>query len=212
MKILFLLLFSVNWIFAGTIVVIIPKNQNPGHFGTGLPIVESYKEEGYIRENKIETQQEGQVETYTYNDVTPGRYRISLMGEGNPMGYVEKLSETHIQVTKSSTNRVFLYPLQSPIPSLPEDVQLAIEQYQEKGEFELTMTFKGSDHRFIQSRGGGLEIHYLRPDCIYSLDIYTYQATDKNKNGFEIKTLYSKEFTLEKENPAKDQQDDPSSK
>lgn len=137
--------------------------------------------------------QEGQVATFTFKGVEPGKYRVSYTACDNPMGFDETLMETLVTVSKTSSTVYLFRPQAHEQLMLPKEIEDFLKDHRDNL-MELTAVYDGSKAPFVQAKGGVSAIGYLRNDCRYSLKVWNHSYRDFPKDPKERSVIYEKTF------------------
>lgn len=188
MKLSLIHLALLSPLVAGDVLVITPARDSAG------ASVESLTTGQALDKPKPTLSQEGQLTTFTFKDVEPGKYRVSYMAYDNPMGFDEALMETLVTVGKTSTSTVYLFrPREQEQLMLPKDIEDFLKQHRDNL-IELTAVYDGSKAPFVQARGGVWAIKYLRDDCGYSLKVWNHSYRDFPKDPKNRSVIYERTF------------------
>ncbi len=172
-------------LMAGEIIVIYPARDFAG------VMVQSLTSGQALKETEPTLSQEAQVSTLTFEDVEPGKYRVSYSDVALPVGYIQVLMETLVTVGKETTTTVYLFrPHERAQLMLPKDIEDFLKRHRDNL-LELTAVYDGSKVPFVQVREGVGAINYLRNDCEYSLKVWNHSYREFPKDSHVI---YEKTF------------------
>jgi hypothetical protein len=175
-------------LIAGEILVVTPTND------FAAATVESLATGLALKNPEPKLSQEGQLTTFTFKDVEPGKFRISYMGLDDPLGFYKTLMETLVSIDKNSSTTVYLFrPRDSELLKLPKDIEKFLTLHRDNL-MELTAVYDGSKEPFVQARGGAWAIGYLRDDCGYSLKVWNHSFRDFPKDPKDRSVIYEKTF------------------
>ena len=180
-----LLALSIR-LMAADIIVIMPSEDLVG------PTIESLDDGELLKVPKLVPMQENQLVSYTFNNIKPGRYRVSYSSL-EPIGFHETLMETLVTVSESSASTVYLFrPNEHSQLKIPKNIEIFLTNHY-FNLMELTLVYDGSKVPFMQAKGTAWAIRYLRDDCEYHLKVWNHSFRGLPKEE-EPTIIFDKKF------------------
>lgn len=162
-------------------------------FGLGFAKLEHLDSGEFLEIGEPIKRQEAQLFEYSVTNLPDGRYRVSYVNGGNPLGFVETFMETHVVVSNEETKTVFLHDTASgQVRDLPDEIKAFLAEHP-KSYLELTYTFGESDHEFTQVRLNAWAIWYLRNDCDYTIRVWNH-SYDELELPKKRSVIFEREF------------------